>query len=460
MRATNRILRWGFGVAALAAVAAVIIAVSSSTGPTEHRVSVVVPNATDVLGGQYVKAAGVNVGTVHAVTPVDRGHAVRLTFELDNSVWPLPTGTTLTVRWGGTASYVNRYINLVRGTGAGTIARDGVLPARAFHVPVEFDSFLDTFTPSVRQNLKQFLGHAGIALAGAKPGLIRSIERAPAALTQVDAVLDDLDANGAALTDLIGDGEQVVSSVNASNPSVESLLTSAATTFTALDTRTREIDSTLAATPGMLHQFRTTLRTATPTLLQAKRVVAKLSPGIDQIDADARPLDGVLVTLKHVTPDAISALASVRKATPSLNPLLDDLTSLSPTLGSIGRQANTALNCIRPYTPDIVAFTSDWGDFLASTDGKNHVFRADPQVNLYAPSNAQTDDSAQLARTQSGLSFAFPVPPGEAAGQPWFIPACGEGPNTLNANDDPENNASAAELPAAPTTTTATASAR
>ncbi len=460
MGTTNRILRWGFAVGAVAVVAAVVVAVSSHRGPVEHRVSVVVPNATDVLAGQYVKAAGVNVGTVHAIAPVDHGRAVRVTLELDKSVWPLPAGTTMNVRWGGTASYVNRYVNLVRGRGAGTVAADGVLPARDFKVPVEFDSFLDTFTPSVRGDLKQFLGNAGIALASAKPGLIRSIERAPAALTQVDAVLDDLDANGTALSDLISDGSQVVSSVNASNPSVESLLTSAATTFTALDTRTRQIDSTLAATPAMLSQFQTTLHTATPTLLQAKRVVAKLSPGIDQIDEDARPLNGVLVTLKQVTPDAVSALASVHRATPSLDPLLNDLTSLSPTLSSIGSQANTALNCIRPYTPDIVAFTSDWGDFLASTDGKNHVFRADPQVNLYAPSNAQTDDSAQLAKTQSGLSFAFPVPPGEAAGQPWFIPACGEGPSTLDANDDPENNASAAELPAAPTTTTATASVR
>jgi hypothetical protein len=42
-----------------------------------------------------------------------------------------------------------------------------------------------------------------------------------------------------------------------------------------------------------------------------------------------------------------------------------------------------------------------------------------------------------------------PAPPGYAAGQPWFLPQCNEGPSTLDANDDPENNASQPELPAA-----------
>jgi hypothetical protein len=47
------------------------------------------------------------------------------------------------------------------------------------------------------------------------------------------------------------------------------------------------------------------------------------------------------------------------------------------------------------------------------------------------------------------VSYVFPPPPGFAAGQPWFLSQCNEGPSTLNAADDPENDAKAAQLPAA-----------
>jgi hypothetical protein len=58
-------------------------------------------------------------------------------------------------------------------------------------------------------------------------------------------------------------------------------------------------------------------------------------------------------------------------------------------------------------------------------------------------------DSAQMEKVLPWISYVFPPPPGFAAGQSWFLPQCGEGPSTLNANDDPENNPSPPQLPAA-----------
>jgi ABC-type transporter Mla subunit MlaD len=449
----GRVVRWGVSLGLLVLVGVLLYQSSLTTKGSEHAVSVVVPDATDVLGGQYIKAAGVNVGTVHSITAVDGGRKAKLVLYVNSKVWPLTKGTTMTVRWGGTASYVDRYINLVRGSSTTAIATDGRLPAADFRAPVEFDSFLDTFNTKTRQNLKQFLNNGGVTLKASKPGLVKTIERAPAALTQVDAVLDDLDANETALTDLVQDGSSVVSAVNASNPGVQDLIDNAATTFGALNTRTRQLASTLKIAPAAVSQLHQTLITATPVLNEAKQVTGKLSRGVTQIDEDAKPLDSVLVTLKNDAPNVNSALTSLHSATPSLNPLLTDVTALSPTLESIGAQGNTALACVRPYAPDIVAFTSDWADFLSGTTGKDHYFRAMVQSELPALDNAENYNSGQLHKDYPSATYAYPPPPGYAAGQPWYISQCNEGTNTTNPDDDPEANAGAAELP---TTTTAT----
>jgi virulence factor Mce-like protein len=442
--------------ALVAGVIGLVVVLSTSGGKPSHKVTVVVPNATDVLAGQYVKAAGVNVGTVSGIEAVDGGRAAKVTLTVDNSVWPLTKGTTMTVRWGGTASFVNRYINLVRGPVSGpAVATDGVFPAADFKVPVEFDSFLDTFTPNVRTNLKELLNNAGIALKDAGPNLKSAIGAAPAALTQASAVLSDLNSNEPALNQLVRDGSSVVSSINASNPGVASLISNAASTFSAFASRTEALETTLQKAPGVFEQTRTTLAKAEPTLQLAKKVTSTIAPGVEQVDADAKPLDGVLVTLRKVGPDAISALSSAKSATPSLNPLLTKATSLMPELKSIGSQATNELQCIRPYTPDIVAFTSDWGDFLSGVDGKDHYFRAMVQSEVPAPVNIMGYDSATMHKDFPWVSYAYPPPPGYAAGQPWYLSQCNEGPNTLNPDDDPENNTKAAELPPAPSVSAA-----
>jgi hypothetical protein len=163
-----------------------------------------------------------------------------------------------------------------------------------------------------------------------------------------------------------------------------------------------------------------------------------LAPGVRQVRKLASPLNSVLGTVVRVAPDATATLATARDATPALNPLLAKATRLMPQLGSIGRQSVAQLKCIRPYTPDIVAFFTNWGDFLSPTDGKDKYIRANVQMLTPAPYNAITGDSEDIAKTFPGLRYAFPRPPGYNAGQPWFLPECGAGPDALDPSKDPE----------------------
>ncbi|MCW3014558.1 MAG: mammalian cell entry protein [Solirubrobacterales bacterium] len=425
--------------ALLLTAAIVVVIVLANGGDERHEIVVTVASATNVVPGQDIREAGVKVGSVASLTPVRKGRATRIKLTIDERAWPLPRASKMTLRWGGTVSYGNRYIALIPSKARGAMLADhGTLPAGNFTIPVEFDQLLGTFTTPVRRDLRNLVDRAGGALLAARPGLERTLERAPAALNEASFVLRDLTADDAALHTLAQAGDDVLSAVAGAQPDLRSLLTDASTTFTAVGDRAGELRDVLQQAPGTLRVARDTLARADTTLDRADDVVGRLKPGVTQLRRIATPLDHVLGTVVEVAPDARGTLASLRAAAPSLNPLLAKVTTLSPQLERIGSQAVDNLNCIRPYTPDIVSFFTNWGDALSYDDKKDKIFRAQVQNFLPAPVNASPLNSGQLKKIFPGLEYGFPRPPGTNAGQPWFLPECGAGPDALDPDKDPE----------------------
>jgi hypothetical protein len=251
-------------------------------------------------------------------------------------------------------------------------------------------------------------------------------------------VLHDLDANERALGTLVTSSDRVVHAAQAANPGVGQLVSSAATTFDAIASQAGALKDTLSGTAPTLSRARVTLAHADRTLTSAGSLLTSLAPGIAQVRRLAAPLDSALQSLVAVGPDAVTTLRTARAAAPQLDPLLSKATGLMPELGSIGSQSVAQLQCIRPYTPDIVAFFSNWADWLSYTDGKDRYGLANAETLLPAGNNAQTGTSGQAAQQFPGLRYGFPRPPGYNAGQPWYLPQCGAGPDALDPNKDPE----------------------
>jgi ABC-type transporter Mla subunit MlaD len=423
----------------LVAVGVAGVLTLSSGGASRHRIHVVLPEAASVVQGQWVRSAGLKVGEITGLTAVDGGRRARVDIELDDSAWPLSKGTTMTLRWGGTVNYSNRYINLQRGpSGAPQIAQDGSFPASAFVAPPEFDALLRTFTPKLRHDARTLLDTAAPAVKRAKAPLQATLRLGPAALDQASFVLQDLDADKAALHTLVRSTDSVLGSVDRAQPGLRTLLSGAATTFAAIAGQSDSLRSSLGKLPGTLDRTRSTLARADRTLDLAADVTGRLAPGVSELRRIAAPLNDTLAAVTRITPDAKATLADVRRATPQINPLLEQLTQISPQLASIGSQAVDNLKCIRPYTPSIMSFFSNWGDFFSYNDGKDKFIRAQVQNFLPAYSNASTLNAGQAAKLFPGLTYGFPRPPGTNAGTPWLIPECGIGPDALNPNKDPE----------------------
>lgn len=432
--------RTSLAVLALAASGVALVTIGTG-GSAGHRLSVTVPQATGVIVGQELRVAGQAIGSITRVSAVRRGDAVTIGMRIDDEAWPLPRGTRMALRTGGTVTFGNRYVAVLRPAGPvrGEL-RDGErLPAAHFSVPVEFDEFIGTFTSDVRRDLKRMLDQGGVNLSATAPALRRALVDAPATTRQLGAVFGDLAGEHEALGSLVRTTARVTAAVDHADPGLRTLLSGAGTTFDVLATDAAAVQRTLDVAPRVLTHARSTLRRADGTLAAVREVTGRLAPGVTQLRRTTGPLDRVLATVVDVAPDARRTLRSLRSATPQLNPLLSAATTIAPQLGSIGRQATDALKCIRPYTPDMMSFFSTWGDSLVSGDGRDKYFRATVQALLPAPTNVSGESSADAVKAFPGTRYGFPRPPGYNAGQPWFLPECGAGPDALDPAKDPES---------------------
>jgi hypothetical protein len=160
---------------------------------------------------------------------------------------------------------------------------------------------------------------------------------------------------------------------------------------------------------------------------------------VQQARALAEPLNGVFARLRTVGPDARATLATARRSTPDLNALLGQITSDGPLIEKVARGAIPVADCIRPYTPDIVNLFTTWSDFMGHNDEKDHFFRMVPKVLTPTPYNANTTTSGDVMAQSPEAEYAFPIPPGHLAGQPWYQPQCGVTEDAYNASKDPES---------------------
>ncbi|MHB8693628.1 MAG: MlaD family protein [Solirubrobacteraceae bacterium] len=430
----SRRLGWA---ALLAALVGIVLLLDGGNG-TQHRLFVDVSQATNIIPGQNVREGGIVVGSVGDVEPIDRGRAARVELDIAASVWPIPQGSTFTVKWGGTITYANRQIELQRGPSSAPSLADGaLLSAAAFRQPVEFDQLIGTFTPSAQASIKSFLDNAGAALRNSTEPLQTALQepRTPAALQQASAVTEDFNLTSSDLNGLIVHGERVIAAVQSANPGLGQLIEGTAGTFQAIATDASGVQATLANAPATLTSVRTTLDRAQRTLSLAGALAQRLSPGVTQLRAIATPLADTLQTLAVVGPDGASTLQTLRSAAPQINPFVDRVIQTMAPITAIGRSGTAAMKCIRPYSPEVAGFFSNWDGFTAYDDGRNKYVRLMIQGSPY-PSGTPLN-AATLQKALPQLRYAFPRPPGYNGGQPWFQPQCGAGRSALNASTNP-----------------------
>jgi ABC-type transporter Mla subunit MlaD len=407
----------------LIVVAIVVVAVNATqSGPT-HRLQFIVPEATGTIPGERVVLAGETVGSIASTNVTHTGEA-HLVLGLENQAWPLPRDTTFILRMGGTIKYTDRYIQIIKGRDRAALAADAIVPARQFIPPVEYDQLFNTFDATTRASLKSFLDNGGATFRAAAQPLRAALGDSAPAVGEANAVVRDVSYDRHALSTLISSTNILLAAVARSDPGLQQLLSGAADTFTATASESQSLRVALRDAPAALTSASRTLVHAGRTLRSIGVLGDRLAPGVTQLREDADPLNGALRAVVSVAPDATTALTTIRQAAPNLETLLTrGRTVLMPRLGSIGAQLAKEVDCIRPYTPELLGMASTWSDFFSAGDGKDKVLHG--ALGATVMNNATPVDSETLGKLLPSLAIDFPAVPGEVLNQPWYQPQCG-----------------------------------
>ncbi|HWF53884.1 MAG TPA: MlaD family protein [Solirubrobacteraceae bacterium] len=426
----RRTVPWAAG-----AIAAAVLAVVLLAGGSGHRLRAVFTAALQVVPGQQVQVGGRVVGSISGVS-LANGEAL-VSMHIDDAAWPLHSGTTAQLRFGGVAAYASRYVQLQPGPpSTPALADDALLPSSDTVTPVETDQIFSTFNAPTRAHLQLTISGLARTLHDHANDLATALRQGSTGLQQTDGLLSDLGARRGALSTLITAGASTFAALRATDAQLQGLVSNGATTFRAMADNAAALAATLRRLPPTLQATEPALAHLNRSLNGLTTLVDDIRPGAAGLASTAPPLQRALQTIDRVGPDVQDVLRSGTRRLPALTRLLATATPFLPTLSKALGTLAPMLACVRPYAPEIAGYLGTW---QAGPYDNAGPYATIDLIQTPVALPGTTDTSARAVGQSGGtLKYAFPRPPGLNAGQPWLQPQCGAGPSALNPADDPE----------------------
>lgn len=379
----------------------------------DYELTVVMPTAPNLVPGGKVEVDGADAGRVSTLEVRD-GQAL-ITVGIRDDFAPLPTGTTARIEWK--ALLGERILVLEPGP-----AENPKLPDRGrvegSRQRVELDQVLAALDPPTRAKLQSLVSRTALTLRGSEGDVNATLRTAGPALQALGEIADAVGRDGEALKSLVTRLRDVTEVTTARRGDVRS----AVADLTALAERTAAardpLNRTLAELPATLDQALGTLGQVPSTVQAADPLVRDAAPLAAELKGAARQLRPLLQdlrpTLQNLRP-ALDGAAAVLQDAPAL---LDRTQAVLPGLTQVTEGALPAIDFLRPYTPELAGWLSNWGSATANYDVYGNYARI--WVQSGGASLNESPGALGPALGSAGLVRTNPQrQPGELEGQPW-----------------------------------------
>ena len=405
-----------------------------------HSLEVTLPSAFEALPGERVLVHGIDAGELTSANVTRTGQA-RLVLGIADQYWPLPVDTQFEMRMSGTIKYSDRYVEIFRGHSGEQFANNAAVPASQFQVPVEYSQFFNVFNAKTRQSLSSLFDQVGPTLNNAVGAFQSTLPVAAGPLDQGAAIFRDLGYSQQALSTLVSSGASLTKAIATSNPGLQTLIDGAAGTFQSTAQKSAQIDQLLDYGHRANIAVGRLLFHITATLPKVTAMARELNPGLTEAQALAQPFNGTLRELTSLEPAAVHTLNTVQNDAPSIDTLLSTArTQLLPQLTSVASQGASELNCVRPYTPDIMNLLDGFAGFDGelNTATTPHINAFHGLVSLLPVPSTEMTGTNQLHQLLPNVNVGY-HPPGAGWNQPWYQPNCGITAAGNTASGDSEN---------------------
>jgi phospholipid/cholesterol/gamma-HCH transport system substrate-binding protein len=360
---------------AVATVGAIVQVGGPLPAKTYTTVKAEVEDVGILKPGKDVKQAGVRIGTVSAITYVDRKALVTLRLDGDRQVF-----RDATLLLSNTSVLGRKYVTFLPGTPEAGRLGDGIISAKQTTDAKSVEDVLDTLDAPTRKNLSSALDELGTGLTGHGGDLNTLLDRAPGILDDLETVSAAATSDRADLTGVLVTADRLAGRFKDREDQIAGLLENADTTMGALAVDDGEpLRQTIKALPPTLSETKKALDDLEQPLTAVSRAVTDLRPGGAALGASTEDLRQVL----RGAVDPLDKVPGVSKqATPAVKDLtgtLADLRPVIPRLLETLTDAETLLGDLAPYAGDAAQFFGEHTLLSGTLDDNpgKHFFAAE-----------------------------------------------------------------------------------
>ncbi len=400
-------------VIAALAVAVIALAVVLFSGGGGHKYTLIFQNAGQLVPDNQVLIGGSPAGSVESIE-LSHSNLAEVHVEVSQE---LHQGTTATIRATSLSGVANHYVSISPGPNSNPALEEGAeLGLGSTTTPVDIDQFFNTFPPSVRKGLSNFIkGNAAIYAGqgpdrqqrlqvlrpGAQPHrrLRQGTERRPGPVRPLRRQLQPASRP----------------------PSPSAAKSSPARSPTPTPPSARSPPRTSPST-RRLRRLPPAMRQANTTFVNLRAALDDLDPLVETAKPATKNLAPFLAELRPVIPKFVPVTRNLR-LTVARPGKANDAAELLAVLPTVQQRASKAfphsedaiaafqpnLNFARAYTPDLFNGLGKIGQVAGYYDGNGHYVRAATAVQNLFKYNAGMLEPITKAEQFDAFGSSAPV---------------------------------------------------
>lgn len=364
-----------------------MLAIVFFSGNGGHQYTLVFQNAGQLVNDNQVLIGGSPVGSVESIDLTDDNLAA-IHIEVDQQ---LHEGTTAVIRATSLSGVANHYVSISPGPNSNPELEDGAeVGLASTTTPVDLDQFFNTFPPSVREGLSNFIKGNATIYSGRGEDANEAYEYFGPALNRTTAFVGELNADQRLLEKFIVSSAELTTAVAERGESLSSAIGNADAAFSAIAAQNVAFDEVLQELPP-------TFRQANTTFVNLRAALDDLDPLVETAKPATKNLAPFLAELRPVLSKFIPVIRNLRLtvARPGFANDAAELLAFMPAVESRASRAfphsedaiagfQPNLNFARAYTPDLFNALGKLGTATGYYDGNGHYVRASPSaLNLF-----------------------------------------------------------------------------
>ncbi len=382
------VTRARIAVIAALAVAVIALAVIFFSGGGGHKYTLVFQNAGQLVPDNQVLIGGSPAGSVESIELSDDNLA-EVHVEVEQE---LHEGTTAVIRATSLSGVANHYVSISPGPNSSPALDEGAeIGLGSTTTPIDIDQLFNTFPPSVRKGLSNFIKGSATIYAGQGPAANDAYKYFGPALNRTDAFVKELNADQRLLQRFVVSSSKLTTTIAQRGEELSSAISNANTAFSAIASQNVALDQTLRRLPPVMRQANT-------TFVNLRAALDDLDPLVETAKPATKNLAPFLSELRPVVSKFVPLFRNLR-LTVARPGKANDTAELLAAMPDVQQRASKAfphseeaiaafqpnLNFARAYVPDIFNGLGKIGQAAGYYDGNGHYLRASTSMqNLFA----------------------------------------------------------------------------